>query len=147
MRSTKRLVRVLLRVARALPGVYQMLAFAFARRVTIRGQSMTPTLAPRERVAFDRLAYVLQPPAPGDIVLARHPARPGVLFVKRVAAFAGAGTEGRGGYILLGDNPEFSTDSRVLGPFQRADILGRAWFVYWPPEGMRLLGGPGRRAS
>jgi nickel-type superoxide dismutase maturation protease len=146
MRSTKRLARTLLLIARAVPGAYAALAFAVAQRVTVRGQSMLPTLVPGERVAFDRLAYLLGPPEPGDIVLARHAARPGVLFIKRVAALPGAGSPD-GGYILLGDNQESSTDSRALGPFRRADILGRAWFVYWPPQAVRMLGGPRRPGS
>jgi signal peptidase I len=37
-------------------------------------------------------------------------------------------------YLLLGDNRDHSYDSRWLGPVRRADILGRALYIYWPGE-------------
>ncbi len=69
----------------AVPGLYPLLAFLFARRVVIRGWSMYPTLAPGEYVLFDRFAYRRSPPRRDDIVLASHPSRPGMRIVKRVA--------------------------------------------------------------
>ena len=95
---------------------------------------MQPVLSPGERVLFDRLAFDIRRPQPGDVVLARHPARPGLLMIKRVSEC------GAGGYLLLGDNTSESTDSRALGLFRRRDIVARAWLVYWPPERFRLLG-------
>ncbi|MEE8384757.1 MAG: signal peptidase I [Dehalococcoidia bacterium] len=65
------------------------MAFLSARRVVIRGWSMSPTLAPGEHVLFDRIAYRLGPPGRGDVVLVRHPARPGLRLVKRLAALPG----------------------------------------------------------
>ena len=126
--------RPLLRLAARVPGLYLLLAFPAARRITVRGESMLPALSPGERVLFDRLAFDLRRPRRGDIVLARHPALPGLLVIKRVAE------SGADGYRLLGDNPAESTDSRALGLFRRRDILARAWLVYWPPERFRLLG-------
>ena len=37
-------------------------------------------------------------------------------------------------YFLLGDNRAWSTDSRTLGPVQRREIAGRAWYRYAPPS-------------
>ena len=37
------------------------------------------------------------------------------------------------GYFVLGDNSEHSLDSRDEGPVGRDDIIGRAWFILWPP--------------
>jgi len=161
-RSTHTLIRSLDRI----PGLYPLLAFLTARRVVVRGWSMHPTLSPGERVLFDRLAYQAGAPRRGDIVLAVHPARPGVRMIKRVAGVPGDSVPpGPGGpltgtsrgrddppgrlyapepivlqrdeYWLLGDADDVSTDSRQLGPFRRRDILARAWLVYWPPERLR----------
>jgi nickel-type superoxide dismutase maturation protease len=129
-RKTRRRV---LRAVAAVPGFYNVLAFAVARRVIVRGRSMLPTLRPGERVLFDRLAYVSHRPRSGDIVLARHPDRPGLRMIKRAV------TAGPDLFLLLGDNPDESTDGRQLGPVRRRDILARGWLVYWPPERVRQI--------
>lgn len=80
-----KLLRVLLR----LPLVYPLVALVLARRVVVRGWSMYPTLAPDEYVLFDSLAYRLEPPRRGDVVLAWHPAESRRRIVKRLAAVPG----------------------------------------------------------
>ncbi len=42
-------------------------------------------------------------------------------------------------YFLLGDAPEFSTDSRAFGPVPRSAIVARAWLVYRPVSRWRRL--------
>ncbi len=141
--SCRRFLRVLSRV----PGAYTLLAFLCARRVTVSGWSMYPAVRPGERALFDRLAYIRSRPRRGDVVLAKHPARPELRLVKRIAAAPGeavtaGGEEGvlaRDEYWLLGDALASSTDSRQLGMFRRQDILARGWLVYWPPERFRTL--------
>src|SRR5207247_2240421 len=77
------------RLLTAVPSPYPVLAFVRAKRVVVRGWSMEPTLVPGERVLFDRLAYEVGSPRVGDIVLARHPSRPGMRLIKRVAGVPG----------------------------------------------------------
>ncbi len=35
---------------------------------------------------------------------------------------------------VMGDNRDRSNDSRSFGPVSIDNIIGRAWFSYWPPE-------------
>lgn len=108
---------------------------------------MYPCLRAGDRILFDRLAYKLEDPQTGDIVLARHPSRHKVLFIKRIASinpnslgvrFEPDAVDG-GRYHVLGDNPDASTDSRTLGPFRREDILAKAWLIYWPRDRFRSV--------
>ncbi len=35
-------------------------------------------------------------------------------------------------YFMMGDNSEFSLDSRFFGPVPRRNLVGKAWVVFWP---------------
>ena len=72
----------------------------------------------------------------GAVVVARHPERPGLEIIKRVAAIDGDG------FDLRSDNAEAGTDSRHFGPVAPAAILGVVTFVLSDP-GRR----PGSRAA
>lgn len=42
-------------------------------------------------------------------------------------------------YFVCGDNRPYSSDSRAWGPIKKTDIIGRAFFRYWPPESMGTI--------
>lgn len=86
------------------------------RRFRITGDSMRPLLEPGDEVLVDSGAV----PRPGDIVVARHPFIRNLRVIKRVEA---VGEDGR--YLLKGDNPIASDDSRAFGPVSGERILGR----------------------
>jgi phage repressor protein C with HTH and peptisase S24 domain len=79
---------------------------------------------------------------PGDVVVARFPARPDLLVVKRAVRPAG------GRWWVEGDNPAVADDSRRYGP---AEVLARVVLRWWPvrswgrvpPAGGPTAHGPG----
>lgn len=42
-------------------------------------------------------------------------------------------------YYVLGDNRASSLDSRVFGPIERREIIGRTWIRAWPPQHLRTF--------
>jgi nickel-type superoxide dismutase maturation protease len=93
-------------------------------RYVVEGPSMLPAYRPGERLLVNRLAYVLRPPAPGDVVVIRDPERRGRYLLKRI-------TSSRGGmFAVAGDNAAESRDSRQFGLIDRRAIVGRAWRRY-----------------
>ena len=91
----------------------------------VRGPSMSPALSGGDVV----LARFGGRPAPGDVVLVRWSERPEQLSVKRAVRPAD------GGWWVLGDFPEASTDSRALGV---AEVVAVVRWRVWPrPGGMR----------
>ena len=80
---------------------------------------MLPTLTPGCQVLVDPRAYLRHAPTPGDIVVAEHPYRAGLVLIKRLDRIEPEGA------ILLGDNECATTDSRDFGPVPLHRLLGR----------------------
>ncbi|MFV0260256.1 MAG: nickel-type superoxide dismutase maturation protease [Acidimicrobiales bacterium] len=100
----------------------ELLAWAGGRRRRYRvtGPSMEPTLRAGEQVLVNDRA----PARRGDVIVARHPERPDLVVVKRVAE---VGDDGR--ITLVSDNPAAGTDSRRWGPVAGDAALGRVVLV------------------
>lgn len=94
---------------------------------------MLPTLQPGDFLVATRSG----PIARGALVVVAHPDRPGYEMVKRMAGVPGDAVEGDvlgpDQFWVVGDNARASTDSRTLGPLDRAAIRGAARLRYWPP--------------
>ena len=92
--------------------------FFLGRREAFRveGNSMMPNLNDGDVVLVKptRRARV------GDVVLAKHPYIQSVKVLKRVS-----GINEQDRFVLTGDNPDESTDSRTFGSINSADILGK----------------------
>ncbi len=92
-------------------------------RVRVAERSMEPALRPGDWLLVLRTRRI----SPGQIVLARHPARPGMLIVKRAARRVDSG------WWLESDNPAAgAVDSRRFGPVPGSLIEGRVLVRYWP---------------
>jgi signal peptidase I len=89
---------------------------------------MSPTVRSGDRLLVRRVRSA-GAVGPGDVVLARFPARPELLVVKRVRRSV------PGGHWVEGDNPFVTDDSRAFGV---AVVVGRVVARLWP--------GPGRLA-
>lgn len=142
------------------------------RRVT--GPSMAPTLLPGDLVVV--LPRVLRPPRRGDVVLVRDPRAPERVTIKRLVGLPGEVVVvrprvveadgrtvlgrprpargdpdhrwrlGRDRYLVLGDNPPRSTDSRQLGPLPGDLLVAVArWRIRpWGGISARRRAGAGR---
>ena len=90
----------------------------------VSGPSMSPTVRHGDRLLVRRVRAGAV--GPGDVVLARFPARPGLLVVKRVVRTT------PGGHWVQGDNPLVTDDSRAFGT---AVVVGRVVVRLWPRPG------------
>jgi len=86
---------------------------------------MEPALRPGDWLLVRRTHRI----RPGQIVLARHPARPDLLIVKRAARHTPSG------WWLESDNPDpAAVDSRRFGAVPEILIEGRVLLRYWRPR-------------
>ena len=81
----------------------------------VSGPSMSPTVRSGDRLLVRRIRRAADVRA-GDVVLARFPARPDLLVVKRVRRAV------PGGHWVEGDNQYVTDDSRAFGT---AVVVGR----------------------
>jgi len=133
------------------------------------GPSMQPNLYIGYRVITEKVSYRFHLPQRGDIIVAGRPngekslikrvlALPGEIVEVRdghtiinrqmvrepwVTHFGGPDFGPQivppDHVFVLGDNRANSRDSRAIGPVPLQSIKGRAWFIYWPLEEMKLL--------
>jgi signal peptidase I len=138
-------------------------------RFRIEGHSMMPTLKEGEYIIINKLAYYLDEPQRGDVIVLRFPNDRERDFIKRVIGVPGDRIEVNGGevrvngallnepyisappiyedswivpegkYFVLGDNRNNSSDSHNWSFLPREDIVGKAWLIYWTPKDWGLV--------
>ena len=57
--------------------------------VLVEGSSMLPTLKDSDRLAVNKIGYLIGRPQHGDIVVFEYPADPSLVFIKRVIGVQG----------------------------------------------------------
>ncbi|HAV76717.1 MAG TPA: signal peptidase I [Anaerolineae bacterium] len=142
---------------------------AISARVRVDGFSMLPTLQNGEYVLVSRLAYKLDIPQRGDIIVFGLPVDQKQDLIKRVIGLPGEtvniqenkvminGVPLEEPYIaqaplysgewivaddqlfVLGDNRNDSKDSHQWGLLPMENIIGKALLIYWPPPDWKLI--------
>jgi signal peptidase I len=136
---------------------------AISARIRVDGSSMEPTLRSGEFVIVNKLSYKFGDAARGDIVVFHFPRDPEQEYIKRVIglpgdqvnisqgrvyvnnqlvyepyitampAYEGTWSVPEGHLFVLGDNRNNSSDSHNWGTVPQEYVVGKAFFIYWPP--------------
>lgn len=144
----------------------------FVARVRVDNISMEPTLQPGEFLLVDRAVFRLDDLKTGDIVVFHYPLNPEEDYIKRVigvpgdhvkvvqgevfvndtrleepyllsvTAYEGDWVIPEDSFFVLGDNRNQSFDSHSWGFVPRENLIGRAFFIYWPINEIKLLQQP-----
>lgn len=141
-------------------------------RIRVDGFSMEPTLRNGEFVIVNKLAYRFGEPTIGDVIVFHYPRDPEQEYIKRVIGLSGDQVRIAAGQVyvneqpiaepyiaapprydsqwsvpenslfVLGDNRNNSSDSHNWGPVPMENVIGKALFVYWPPDEWGLIQHP-----
>lgn len=161
--NAKSLVREIFETLLLTAAIYLLVNFVTGR-FRIDGDSMQPSMHNGQYVLISKLSYRLGEPQRGDVIVFRFPNDPDRDFIKRIIGVPGDTVEiANGGvrvngsllnepyisdpptysgtwpvgpdqYFVLGDNRNYSSDSHAWGLLSESSIIGKAWFVYWPPQ-------------
>lgn len=161
--NVKSLLREILETLLLTAAIYLLVNFTVGR-FRIDGDSMEPSMHNGQYVLVSKLSYRFGEPRRGDVIVFRFPNNPDRDFIKRIIGLPGDRVEIVDGtvrvngveiaepyisaaptyegdwvveaskFFVLGDNRNYSSDSHAWGLLDRSAIIGKAWFVYWPPK-------------
>lgn len=142
---------------------------AVSARIRVDGYSMEPNLHSGEFVIVNKLAYKFGSPQIGDVIVFHFPRDTKQEYIKRVIGLPGdkvvisnkqvmvngqvldepyiaAQPIYQGNWIVpedshfvLGDNRNNSSDSHNWGMVPLSNVVGKAFFIYWPPTEWGLV--------
>lgn len=150
-------------------GVLFLVVNLVTARIRVEGDSMEPSLRDGEFVVVNRLAYMINAPQRGDIIVFPFPLNPERRFIKRIIGLPGDTVKVQDGQVfvngalidepyiadrpgynsqwvvsrhevfVLGDNRNHSSDSQNWGAVPVDSVIGKAVLVYWPLDTMGLI--------
>ena len=91
-------------------------------RFKVEDRSMEPTFKSGDYVLVNKLAYVFGNPSKDDIIVLKHPKEKEKFLIKRISLVTNSNE-----YYVIGDNKDFSQDSRHFGPIKKDFIIGKVW--------------------
>ena len=91
-------------------------------RFRIEDRSMEPALKAGDYVLVNKLTYIFSNPRKGDVVVLKHPKEKERFLIKRISLVTNSDE-----YFVIGDNKNFSQDSRHFGPVKKELITGKVW--------------------
>lgn len=151
--------------------LYFAIDFCIAR-VRVENISMETTFTEGELLMVNRLNYKFNEPKRGDVVIFEAPTAPGKDYIKRMIGlpgdkvsvtngklsingneideswvhepinYSGAWVVPADQYFVLGDNRNHSSDSHSWGFVPRENLIGNAFFCYWPLNHIRVIDTP-----
>jgi signal peptidase I len=84
----KNIIELIKSIFIAIIAAMLIITFVF-ETVSVDGQSMSPTLAHRDRLIVEKVSYYFRKPKVNDIIVLKYPADTREKFIKRVIAVAG----------------------------------------------------------
>lgn len=84
---------------------------------------MEPEFKPGDYIIVNKLAYILENPSKGDVVVLKHPNEKNKFLIKRISIITNPDD-----YYVVGDNMNFSQDSRHFGAIKKDSIIGKVLF-------------------
>jgi len=145
---------------------------AISARIRVDGFSMEPTLHNGEFVIVNKMAYRFGALNYGDVIVFHYPRDPEQEYIKRIIGLAGDKVRVSDGQVfvndlliaepyiasapryqsdwivpdaslfVLGDNRNNSSDSHNWGAVPIENVVGKALFVYWPPNDWGVIEHP-----
>jgi signal peptidase I len=148
--------------------LYFAIDFCVAR-VRVENVSMESSFTEGELLMVNRLNYKFSEPERGDVVIFKAPTDPKKDYIKRMIglpgdkvsvqegklfindseiqepwvhepmAYSGEWVVPENEYFVLGDNRNHSSDSHSWGFVPRKNLVGNAFFCYWPLNHIRVV--------
>ncbi|MBI2084476.1 MAG: signal peptidase I [Candidatus Aenigmarchaeota archaeon] len=92
-------------------------------RFKVQDKSMEPTFKAGDYVLVNKMAYRFAKPSRGDVVVIKHPIERDMFLLKRISVITNSDK-----FYVVGDNRDFSKDSRHFGAIEKDLIVGKVWF-------------------